>query len=234
MLNAEEALTDRYLYDSRLDSVFAVCSACRRSSWVPDECLFGFQKIIVYKSDRFAMPGVRLRHVPQMPGANPLPVFRNYFYLPNVPPYRKWQTCVSNRPAHTAIEAFRCTRATRCAVPRGSHSASEDCARKLLDEMGSGPPLSLALRSSRCRWNHGPKRSARAGFQCSTIWRKTAASGPNTSRKTAESSPTTMAFASPSFVLSIFPLKICSTSASQPSKGNSPANPLQRPVSCRS
>ena len=47
MLNAEEALTDRYLYDSRLDSVFAVCSACRRSSWVPDECLFGFQKIMV-------------------------------------------------------------------------------------------------------------------------------------------------------------------------------------------
>jgi hypothetical protein len=41
-LEATEPLTPEYLYDRRLDPIFAVCSKCERSSWVPTKCLRAF------------------------------------------------------------------------------------------------------------------------------------------------------------------------------------------------
>lgn len=43
ILEASEPLTPQYLLDRRLDSLFAVCSACR-SSWAPTNCLTTYQK----------------------------------------------------------------------------------------------------------------------------------------------------------------------------------------------
>ena len=40
-VQANEALSQTYLLDRRLDPIFAVCSKCKRSSWAPVNCLFG-------------------------------------------------------------------------------------------------------------------------------------------------------------------------------------------------
>jgi hypothetical protein len=38
---AGEALGKEHLHDRRLDPIFAVCSHCRKTSWAPQNCLFG-------------------------------------------------------------------------------------------------------------------------------------------------------------------------------------------------
>jgi hypothetical protein len=40
-VQANEALSQTYLLDRRLDPIFAVCSKCKRSSWAPVNCLLG-------------------------------------------------------------------------------------------------------------------------------------------------------------------------------------------------